>query len=58
MQILKTDLQGALTNMRPVMVRAGVFSEEDYQNALKQMEAEVAEAGVTWPFYFVFGIKS
>jgi SAM-dependent methyltransferase len=56
-EMLRVDLQAALTNMQPIMLRAGIFTEEQYQQTLKQMEAEVAEVGVIWPFFFVYGVK-
>lgn len=57
-RLLITDTLAALTNMQPILVKAGVFTEATHTATLTRAREEVVQVGLTWPLVFAFGRKS
>jgi ubiquinone/menaquinone biosynthesis C-methylase UbiE len=54
-QILITDLLSILTNVQPIMAKAGIMPEADYRQALERARDELLRLGATQPVVFAFG---
>ncbi len=56
-RLLMADTLAALTNMQPILVKAGQFSEATHTATLARAREEVARVGLIWPLVFAFGKK-
>ncbi len=56
-RLLASDILAVLTNARPIIIKAGLLSEDVYTAALEQAKLEIPEMGITWPITCAFSIK-
>ncbi len=56
-RLLAADMLAAQAHVKPLMVRAGRFTEEEFDALHAQSKAEVTQLGITVPVVFCFGQK-
>lgn len=56
-RLLIADFLAALTNMQPIIVKSGMFSEADYSANLERTHEELPRLGVTMPIVCAFSVK-
>ncbi len=56
-RLLIADFVATATNIRPLMLKAGILSEAESTAALERLPIEVRQVGATWPIIFAFSIN-
>ena len=56
-RLLATDMISIFTNLQPIMVKVGLFSEAEYHGLLAQLREELPRLGLTMPVIFAFGLR-
>lgn len=56
-RLLVADLKAVVTNLKPVLIAAGFFTEEEYAPLLEQAKQEMDAMGATWHSYAAYGIR-
>ncbi len=57
-RLLSTDMISIFTNLQPIMVKIGLFSEAEYSGLLAQLRDELPRLGLTMPVIFAFGLRT
>jgi SAM-dependent methyltransferase len=53
----KADLLAGMMGLRGVVVNMGLISEGDFEANARQIDAELSNGRVSWPFYIAYGQK-
>jgi ubiquinone/menaquinone biosynthesis C-methylase UbiE len=56
-RLLAADMLAAIANIKPLMIREGRYTEEEFEALYTPGKAEVMELGITMPIVFCFGQK-
>lgn len=56
-RLLVTDVLSIQANMKPILVRTGALSEEEFDRIYGQTKAELMSVGIVMPVVFCFGTK-
>lgn len=56
-RLMITDLVAGAENFKPIALKAGLTSEEEYSAALARDQDELTKMGVTWPYTCAYGMK-
>ncbi len=55
--LLVADLKAVITNLKPVLIAAGFFTEPEYARLLEQAKQEMETMGATWHSYAASGMR-
>jgi ubiquinone/menaquinone biosynthesis C-methylase UbiE len=56
-RLLVADLKAVITNLKPVLIAGGYFTEEEYAPLLERARQEMDELGATWHSYAAYGVR-
>ena len=57
-RLLVADLKAVITNLKPVLIAAGFFTEPEYTRLLEQAKQEMDRMGASWHSYAAYGMRS